>query len=159
MGMGKHAKVLYTIAFAAVAAWTSTIAVADGEKARLVAESVRPLTDQAALSPAVAIPAATMHVTDPAAALFAGTDAASSALGGTPAPSGTLAELSSPRFPLSYPARVSSAAPQAQAQVQEAREIAAIAGERPSGPLALLCALAVVLYIARRKLGLAAGDS
>jgi hypothetical protein len=157
MGMAKHAKVLYTIAFAAVAAWTSTIAIADGEKARLVAESVRPLTDQAALSPAVSIPAGTMHVTDPAAALFAGTDAASSALGGTPAPSGTLAELSSPRFPPSYPARVSSAAPQVQAQ--EVREIPTTAGERPSGPLALLCALAVVLYIARRKLGLAAGDS
>lgn len=152
--MRKHARLLITIAFATAGAWQSAAALADDTRVEQGLEPARLLASSDLLqAPGPGgIPVSAIQVPDPAPALFAGTGAESgSALGATAAPPGTLAELSSTRQPSSHAVRVAAAS--------EAREEARLstAGPGPANPWAMLCALAVVAYIALKKLRVGTG--
>ena len=110
---------------------------------------------------AVARPAlGRLHVTDPVPSLFAGAEAAGSALGAVAAPAGTLAELASPGAQGRYatPGRQDGSHPQRVARrgTQVPEEAAAPLKSAPSGWAVLACGLAVVVFVARRKLSLRA---
>jgi hypothetical protein len=97
-------------------------------------------------APAVPAPLGRLQVLDPAPSLFAGPEAAGSALGAVAAPSGTLAELASARPHEAQPQRVSRLA------AQPAPGAAAPPRSAPSGWMALLAGLAVIAFVAYRKL-------
>ena len=100
-----------------------------------------------------------LHVTDPVPSLFAGAEAAGSALGAVAAPAGTLAELATAGAPGRYVAqRQDSSHPQRVARrgSQLPEEATALPESPPSGWAVLLCGLAVVVFVARRKLSLRA---
>jgi hypothetical protein len=94
------------------------------------------------------IPVSTAQVAEPGPALFAGSDESGSALGIAAPPMGTLAELSSSRLASGQPAPVTVAVPQPMQRLPRP----STAGPAPVDPWSLLCALAVVAYIAVRKL-------
>jgi hypothetical protein len=101
-----------------------------------------------------------LHVTDPVPSLFAGAEAAGSVLGAVAAPAGTLAELATTGTQGRYaaPGRQDSSHPQRVARrgSQLPEEAAALPESPPSGWAVLLCGLAVVVFVARRKLSLRA---
>ena len=139
--MGKRA-VMVAIALAAA---TAGAAVAD-DRVTLHEEPAasRPVLETPL---SAGIPVGSAHVPDPAPALLAGADDTASALGATEKPAGTLAELSSARAASSQAVRVAAVPPQGRE-----RPRLSTAGPAPADPWALLCALAVVAYIALRKL-------
>ena len=142
--MGQRTR-LIAMAFAGAVAWTCATALAE-ERA---SPASLPVAIDTAAPPIVAgIPVSGAHAAEPVPALFAGKDESGSALGSTAAPAGTLAELSSPRLAPSQAVRVTGAVPQ---QGRNAPRIST-AGPGPADPWALLCALAVVAYIAVKKL-------
>jgi hypothetical protein len=99
-----------------------------------------------------------LHVTDPVPSLFAGAEAAGSVLGAAAAPAGTLTELATTGAQGRYaaPGRQESSYPQRVARrgSQLPEEAAALPESPPSGWAVLLCGLAVVVFVARRKLSL-----
>lgn len=105
---------------------------------------------EAGTTTAAGIPVSPAQVQNPGPALFAGVDSTASALGGTAPPGGTLAELSSSHLPASHAVRV-TAIPQAGREPPRL----STAGPAPADPWAMICALAVVGYIALRKLRIA----
>jgi len=143
---------LFAIAFAAVAgsaaAWAGdTIPQVSGEAARS-----RPVL-KASADWVAGIPVSPVQVPDPAPALIAAAEKSASALGGTPAPHGTLVELSSSQVATSQPVRVATTP-----QLQRERPRLSTAGPAaPADPWVLLCALAVVAYIALKKLRIVSG--
>jgi hypothetical protein len=147
-GMGQRTRII-GMALAAAIAGTCAAAPAGetsnaggpGSLHHMALDTAPPLT-------AAGIPVSDTHVAEPVPALFAGTHEAGSALGDTAAPAGTLAELSSPRLAPSQAVRVTGAVPQ---QSRNAPRVST-AGPGPADPWALLCALAVVAYIAVKKL-------
>ncbi len=101
-----------------------------------------------------------LHLTDSAPSLFAGVEAAGSALGAVAAPTGTLAELAGAGGQGRYaaPGRHDDSHPQRVARrgTQWTEEAAAPPRSAPSGWAVLLCGLAAVVFVARRKLSLRA---
>jgi hypothetical protein len=138
------------IAMALAVTVAGTCAAAPAGQTSIPAEP-RPLPvalDTAPPTTVAGIPVSGAHVAEPVPTLFAGTDDAGSVLGSTAAPAGTLAELSNSRLASSQPMRVTGAVPQ---QGRGAPRVST-AGTGPADPWALLCALAVVAYIAAKKL-------
>ena len=110
-------------------------------------------------SGAVARPAlGRLHVTDPVPSVFAGAEAAGSVLGAVAAPAGTLAELANAQGRYAAPGRNDGSQPQRVARrgAQLPEEVVASPRSAPSGWTVLLCGLAVVVFVARRKLSLRA---
>jgi hypothetical protein len=138
-----------TIVLAGAAAWGPCApAVADGLPAGAGAE--RRVAASSAVAFERGMPTGTLHLTDPGSSLFAGSDPGISAVGGAAPPGGTLAELSSARNS-PYPERLSAAESGSRRGAQPPSVIA-MAGA-PSGTLALLCGLVIVVYVARRRMG------
>lgn len=120
-----------------------------------------PAADIAAVADAgaVARPAlGRLHVIDAVPSLFAGAEAAGSVLGAVAAPAGTLAELASTQGRYAAPGRHDSSHPQRVARrgAQLPEQVAAPAQSAPSGWAVFACGLAVVVFVARRKLSLRA---
>jgi hypothetical protein len=97
-------------------------------------------------APSVPAPLGRLQVPDPAPSLFAGAEAAGLALGSAAAASGTLAELAAARSHEAQPQRVSRHA------AQRAGSAEAPPRPAPSGGMVLLSGLAVVVFVAYRKL-------
>ena len=97
-------------------------------------------------APAVPVPLGRLQVLEPAPSLFGGAEPAASALGAVAAPGGTLAELAGARSQEAQPQRVSRRVPSPAGSVE------APSPGAPGGGTALLTGLAVVLFVAYRKL-------
>jgi hypothetical protein len=95
---------------------------------------------------AVPMPLGRLQVLEPAPALFGGGEPAASALGAVAAPGGTLTDLASARQPAAQPWRVSRRAP------HPAESVDSPLPRAPGGGTAFLTGLAVVLFVAYRKL-------
>jgi hypothetical protein len=127
---------------------------------RALALEAGPQEEATALTVSGPLPlAGRLSVPDPAPALFAGPDTAA-ALGPATAPRGTLVELSSARAHAGYaPSMRRDVGRDVAHTVSGARQAAQAAEaapeKSPSGPgggMVLACGLAVVLFMARRKL-------
>jgi hypothetical protein len=106
---------------------------------------------------AVARPAlGRLHVTDAVPSLFAGAEAAGSVVGAVAAPAGTLVELASAQGRYPTPGRLDSSHPEraARRSAQLPDQVAAPPQSAPSGWAVFACGLAVVVFVARRKLSL-----
>jgi|SRR5687767_13193907 len=104
---------------------------------------------------AVARPAlGRLHVTDAVPSLFAGAEAAGSVLGAVAAPAGTLVELASTQGRYTAPGRHDSPQRVARRGAQLPEQVGAPPQSAPSGWAVFACGLAVVVFVARRKLSL-----
>jgi hypothetical protein len=101
-------------------------------------------------TPAVTPALGRLQVLDPVPSLFAGAEASGSALGAMAAPSGTLAELAAMHPQEAQAQRVSRRTAQPEGSVEAPRR------SPPSGWMAFLTGLAVVVFVAYRKLSLGA---
>jgi hypothetical protein len=133
------------LAFAAAPSWAQGMPVAD-----VVAVAESGTVSRPALG--------RLHVTDPVPSVFAGVEAAGSVLGAVAAPAGTLTDLASTQGRYAAPGRQDSSQPQRVARrgAQLAEEADVPPRSAPSSWAVLLCGLAVVVFVARRKLSLRA---
>jgi hypothetical protein len=108
----------------------------------------RTAVHMASFAPASGFPLGSLHVADAAQPLLGGTDPALSVFGGVAAPAGTLAELAGSRGPYIHPVRFSLD----KAVDPGERPAVAPGAHGPSLPLLVICALAVLGFMARRNI-------